>query len=99
MYRGTTPTLEFMLPVETSILNEAYVTLQQNGETVIEKNIGECTLDGNRLTVALSQNETLELEEGVMVEIQVRATTNSGLALASPVIQDSVERILKDGEI
>lgn len=47
MIRGTTPTLEFILPFDTSLLAEAYVTLAQAGDVVLDKPLSECTLDGN----------------------------------------------------
>ena len=41
MIRGTTPVLEFTLPFETDLLEEAYVTIAQRGTVVIEKSIDE----------------------------------------------------------
>lgn len=37
MIRGTTPTLEFTLPFDTSLIAEMYITLTQNGTTTMEK--------------------------------------------------------------
>lgn len=34
MIRGTTPTLESILPFDTSLITEMYITLAQNGTTV-----------------------------------------------------------------
>ena len=37
MIRGTTPKLEFILPFDTSLIAEMYITLTQNGTTTLEK--------------------------------------------------------------
>jgi hypothetical protein len=98
MIRGTTPTLEFVLPFETSLLAEAYVTLAQSDGVVLDKPLSECTLDGNKMTVKLTQEDTLKLKPGP-VEIQIRAKTENGDALASDIILTSASKILKDGAI
>lgn len=98
MIRGTTPTLEFVLPFDTSLLAEAYVTLAQGDEVVLDKPLSECTRDGNKLTVKLTQEDTLKLKTG-LVEIQIRAKTENGDAIASDIILTSAQKILKDGAI
>lgn len=41
MIRGTTPTLEFTLPFDTSLIAEMYITLTQNGTTMLEKTLSD----------------------------------------------------------
>ena len=99
MIRGTTPTLEFKLPFETSVLAEAYVTFAQHGDVVLDKKMNECQCNENVLTVKLTQEETLSLECNCLTEIQIRVRTIDGNALASKVMSVSPDRILKDGVI
>ena len=101
MIRGTTPVLEFTLPFDTELLEEAYVTISQRGAVVIDKSIDECTLKHTMLSVRLSQEETLELiaQRNLRVEIQLRVLTRDGEALASNIETVDVGRILKDGVI
>lgn len=99
MIRGTTPTLEFAIPFDTSLISEAFVTLAQNGAVVVDKPLKECNCSGNKLTVRLTQEETLKLQENDMTEVQLRARTVNGEAVASQIFRDSTERILKDGVI
>ena len=101
MIRGTTPILEFTLPFDTDLLEEAYVTISQRGAVVIEKSIDECTLKRDMLSVRLSQEETLELiaQRNLRAEIQLRVLTRDGEALASNIETVDVGRILKDGVI
>lgn len=98
MIRGTTPTLEFVLPFDTNLLAEAYVTLAQIGDVVLDKPLSECTLDGDKMTVKLTQEDTLKLKTG-QVEIQIRAKTIDGDVIASDIILTSAQKILKDGVI
>lgn len=99
MIRGTTPTLQFTLPVDTSQMACLYVTIAQEGEVVVEKCLTDCACDKAVVTCKLSQADTLKLKSGVHTEVQVRGRTNSGEALASQVIPVRADRILKDGEI
>lgn len=99
MIRGTTPTLEFIIPFDTGQLAEAFVTLSQNGSIVIDKALTECNCNENKLSVRLTQEETLKLQCDCMTEIQIRAKTLEGEAIASQIIKVNTERILKDGVI
>ena len=99
MIRGTTPTLEFVIPFDTGQLAEAFVTLSQNDEVVIDKPLAECQCNEDKLIVRLTQEETLKLECDIVTEIQIRARTLEGEAIASQIIKVNTERILKDGVI
>lgn len=99
MIRGTTPTLEFIIPFDTGQLAEAFVTLSQNGGIVIDKALTECNCEENKLSIRLTQEETLKLQCDCITEIQIRAKTLEGEAVASQIIKVNTERILKDGVI
>lgn len=99
MIRGTTPTLEFILPFDTRTIAEAYVTFAQNSEIVLDKKMEECACDGEKLTLCLTQKDTLAFCVGKVIEIQLRVRTIDGEALASNIISTTAERIIKDGEI
>lgn len=99
MIRGTTPTLEFIIPFDTGQLAEAYVTLSQNGAVVIDKALSECECGENKLSVRLTQEETLKLQCDCTTEIQIRARTIEGEAVASNINRVHTGRILKDGVI
>lgn len=99
MIRGTTPTLEFELPFETSLLSTAYITLAQNQKVVLEKGLTDCNCGKRVLSVRLKQEDTLKLQCDCKTEIQVRAKTLEGDSLASDIFVVDTERILKDGVI
>lgn len=99
MFRGTTPTVVFRLPVDTAMLAEAWVTFSQNEVTVIDKELKDLVLAGNALIVKLTQEETLMLDHEAIVEMQVRVRSVDGEAVTSDIMRDTVERILKEGVI
>lgn len=99
MVRGTTPTLEFTLPFDTSNLAAAWVTLAQSDSEVLTKTLEECKCEGKMLLVKLTQEETLKLQQENNTEIQLRVRTKAGEALASDIITRNTDRILKDGVI
>ena len=99
MIRGTTPTLEFTIPFDMELIAEAYVTLSQKNKVVLDKRLMDCQCSENKLSVKLTQEETLMLDCAYKTEIQVRVRTVDGDALASEIITESTERILRDGVV
>lgn len=101
MIRGTTPTLEFTLPFDTSLIAELYITITQNGATALEKTLSDCNCNGMSVSLTLTQEDTLRLEQKPYSdsEMQIRVRTVAGEALASNIMRIYVGRILKDGVI
>lgn len=99
MIRGTTPTLSFELPSEIAEVSELWITVLQNSTVMINKTLAECELNGNLLTVRLTQEETLKLQGDCTAKIQLRVRTASGDAMASEIMENHVYPILKGGVI
>lgn len=103
MIRGTTPTLTFNIPFETSIIKSCYVTIEQHPirapKIIIEKSMHELTVSGRTISLMLTQENTLSFKEGYGILVQLRVLTNEGKALASDIYKISCEDILKDGVI
>lgn len=99
MIRGTTPTITITATGLSEISVEAaYLTIKQPG-VEIEKATPEISVDGDILTVTLSQEETLSFTAESTAELQLRVLSKSGTAYASQIISMPVGRILKDGVI
>ncbi len=96
MFRGTTPTHEFILPFEAALLNEIRVTYKQNDAVVLEKTEADCTKDGSSVKVELTQEETLLFDSGFNVDIQLRVSTTDGKALASQIEKVRVCEVLNE---
>lgn len=98
MYRGTTPTIGFQLPFECSYIDVLNIAFAQNNKVVFEKTLNDCKLDGRIITVWLTENDTLALNDRKELEIQLRAAIGNN-KIASDIITTSVKRILKDGAL
>ena len=99
MIRGTTPKLEFSLPFDTSEIAEAFVTLSQNDQVIVDKALADCKCDKRKLSVRLTQEDTLKLSCDCITDIQIRVRTKGGDALASNIMREDTYKILKDGVI
>lgn len=97
MYRGTTPTITFNLPFDESRITALNLCFAQQGEVILEKNLGACKLEKDILQVSLTEQETLlfDAKKG-MVDMQLRIGCGDS-RMASNIMQISVEQILKDG--
>ena len=98
MIRGTTPTLEFTFPFNVNTLSTCYITFQQDGKTVLEKNLNDGKVDGKKFTLNLTQEDTLKFKVDY-IEMQIRGKTANGEAIASNIMQAHAEKILKDGVV
>ena len=62
--RGTTPTIKYTFKtVATADIAVAYLTAEQDGAVVIEKDLTDSTVGTGYLAWTLSQEETLSLKE------------------------------------
>ena len=83
MIQGTTPTHIFTVPFDVSAITTVKVSYIQLGSVVLTKNTEECTLDGNTISVTLTQEETFLFNEDRSVGIQLRVRTAGGQVLTS----------------
>lgn len=101
MRRGTTPTFQFAINADLSEWDVYASFGQYNKALTTWKPVSvEPTPEGCRLTVKLTQAETLKFTEGITAQAQVRACKRGGLdAVATGTWEFEVEPILLDGEI
>ena len=76
--RGTTPTMTFSLQFDAEMLENGFVTVQQNKNTVIEKPVSACECDGNTISAKFTQEETLALSSDSNAEIRLVVKTVDG---------------------
>lgn len=99
MRRGTTPVITCTIIGADLTGSSVYVTIQQGGVeiTVVNPQI-ETTDTGCKITVILTQEQTLKLFKGI-ADIQVRWITSDETAHATDIKQLNVDKILKNGVI
>lgn len=98
MTRGTTPTLEFSIPYAASDIKNGYVTFSQHRRPVFEVGLEAMQLQDGKLTVTLTQRQTLSLEPDDVV-VQIRLLLEGDQAVASQLMEVHVQDVLKDGVI
>ena len=94
MIRGTTPKHVFSLPFDTGEITALRVSYAQRGKLLFTKSEQECTLLEERVTLQLTQAETLRFAPFDPVQIQVRVLHKDGRAFASRVLTATVEDCL-----
>lgn len=96
MRRGTTPTHTFTLPFSVDNVSDALIVYAQSDKEVLRKTVSHCHMDGNTLSLDLTQEETLSFDCNKKVQIQVRVLTVEGKALASNIIVVDVNKCLSN---
>lgn len=99
MRRGTTPTHEFVTDTDLTTAEVLYITYKQGDKKIIEKDIEAVTIEADKVTTKLTQEETLSVAPHGTVKVQIRARLADGGAVASNIMTASPEDILKDGVI
>lgn len=92
MYRVTTPTHIFILPFDTALIDKLVLTYKQSGKTVIEKTEADVTLEGNRVSVTFTQQETA-LFKADTAKVQMRVKTGEKV-IASNILSVNVNEVL-----
>ena len=101
MYRATTPTHKFTLPIDTADCKEIQITYEQNGLQLVKHYQDGAlpdgmTPDGYDVIIKLTQTETLAFTPKNKVNVQVRVLTTTDDAYASRIFGVSVSRVLND---
>jgi hypothetical protein len=98
MYRGTTPEIELVFDFDISGVNELFVTFAQNEQELFTINKDSITISENIAKFRLTQEQTLMLDDNILVGVQARGKQGE-IAWASDIVSKPVNAILKDGEI
>lgn len=98
MTRGTTPTYVIKMDgsVDSSAITKVYVSFyqqQQNYSDHLLTKDGIVDTTNNTVSVLLTQEETLEFNEGT-VQIQVRGIFSNNVVFASSIVNDAVYNVL-----
>lgn len=97
MYRATTPTLRYKFSgASPDDFADILITISQNGAIVLTKHKEDCSIDGDTVSVDLTQEEANLIKEGV-ASTQVRAITPvGGKVHASDPIEFYMADVLDD---
>lgn len=96
IYRGSTPTLIFNLPFTATTLKGITATFVQVGNIIFEKEIEDCTLEDNKIKIDLTQQETLQLNAGSYLIIQLKVKTSNDKVLPTKPQAILVENVYNE---
>lgn len=106
MRRGTTPTHRFILPFDIPEDAIVRVVYAQCDKVLIEKDISQCSIDKNIITVKLTDSDTLKfnckrfLYKGELkkwdAEIQIGVKAADGTKVWSDTLTVKVDKCLKE---
>lgn len=92
MYKYTTPTFTFNLPIESSTLSEVRISFCQNNKILITKTLTDCEKTSTQLIIELTQEETALFDSQYTGQVQVRVKTNLNKVLSSEVFNFNVKK-------
>ena len=101
--RGTTPTITINVrsDIDLSQVADIWVYIYQQNEIVIDKQLADVQIDAEnkKITVSLSQEDTLSLSAGVGALLQIRLLLSGGIALATLAANVMIGEVYKGGII
>ena len=103
LIRGTTPTIEINVKSDVDLeqVTAVWVYISQRKQVLVDKKIEDVTIDieHKKITLVLSQNDTLGLKAEAETMFQVRLLMSDGTALASNAAEIEVLQVYKEGVI
>jgi hypothetical protein len=97
MIRGTTPTHVFEIPLDASLVADLRVSYAQGGDALITKKLADVKLEGNTITVRLTEEETLLFDHSKSIAfVQVKVKTTGGDVLSSRIMNFNVFEALNE---
>ena len=94
--KGCTCKNTFSIPFAESEIKVIFITYQQKGKTVIEKSLPDCTFSDGKVSVVLTQEDTLLLAENEYIEIQIRVRLHDGTLTKSKIVETYTDKVLKN---
>ena len=96
MRRGTTPIHTFTLPFDVDVVSDARIIYTQDGSIVLKKEVSDCSIEGNTVSLKLTREDTWKFDCRKLVTIQLEVWTPGGDVLVSDEIIKRVEECFDD---
>lgn len=98
MRRYTTPTHIYTIPFSSDLIEKVRLIYTQNDSVILIKEVADCHLQGNTVSVELTQEETALFDcKKHYIDIQMRVLTKDGKALVSRPLKVPAEKCLDEG--
>lgn len=94
---GTTPTHTFNIPPDVcSKIKEIKIVYSQDDKVVLEKRLGDCTVEDGKVIVRLTQKETFLFDYTKLAFIQMRILTEGNDCFKSNIMVEPVGKCLDE---
>ena len=97
MKQGTTPTHIFNVGIDKKLISKVKIIYAQGDKIVLTKMTEDCTIADKKISVKLTQEETLRFTANSNVNIQLRILTVNNDALVSNVFSVQCGVLLDKG--
>lgn len=86
--RGTTPEHSFDLPYDKQLIKDLRITYGQNNKEIFTKTIQECVVSDKKVSILLTQEETLlfKAEKPLNIEIRIKLADQKVVRTEDPII-------------
>ena len=99
IHKGCTSVESFKFPFDASDVKSIFITFKENGETIIEKTLDDCTFGEGVVSVKISQEDSLKFSDNAIVQVQIRVKLTNDETTKSNIMETYTDNILKDGVI
>ena len=94
--KGCTCKNIFSCPYVISDIKGLFITYQQKGEIILEKKLSDCSFFPGKVSVMLSQEDTLKFYDDEIVKIQIRIKLQNDVFVKSKIIETYTDIVLKN---
>ena len=95
IHKGCTCTDTFNFPYPRSEVATLFITYSEEEEVIVEKTVDDCDFLEGKISVKLSQEETLRFGDNACVETQIRGRLIDNTAIKSKIVKVYTDRVLK----
>lgn len=94
MRQGTTPTHTFSLPISVDMIKTVEITYAQGDKVVLTKHTDDVEMEGKKVILHLTQEDTFALEAAKLVNVQLRPLLVDGSVPDTPIFTMHIGRSL-----
>lgn len=94
MRQGTTPTHTFTLSISVDMIKTVEITYEQGDKVVLTKHTADVEMEGKKVRLHLTQEDTFALEASKLINVQLRILLFDGSVPEMPIFTMRIGRSL-----
>lgn len=96
---GCTCINTFTLPFKQEDVKAICICYTQNKKVLFEKKLEDCTFENGKVSVKLSQEDTLKFDDSKIIQIQLKVKLTDDVVVKSKIIETITDELLCKGVI